>query len=94
MKHLSPPGAKGNTPILGLQCGPSWAIEQMAGEAFEKLQQEALEFKHAWEELYQERSGNSLAVQWLGLRTSTAGGQDSIPGRETKILQAAGHGQK
>ena len=35
--------------------------------------------------------GNSLAVQWLGLCTSTAGG--SIPGRGTKTPQAEGHGQ-
>ena len=30
--------------------------------------------------------GNSLAVQWLGLCASTAGGTGSIPGRGTKIL--------
>ena len=29
--------------------------------------------------------GTSLAVQWLGLRASTAGGMGLIPGRETKI---------
>ena len=29
--------------------------------------------------------GNSLAVQWLGLCTFTAGGMDSIPGQGTKI---------
>ena len=33
--------------------------------------------------------GNSLAVQWLGLHTSTAVGLGSIPGRITKIPQAA-----
>ena len=38
--------------------------------------------------------GNSLVVQWLGLRASTAGGPDSIPGRGTKILQVAWCGQK
>ena len=27
--------------------------------------------------------GNSLAVQWLGLHTFTAGGLGSIPGQET-----------
>ena len=32
--------------------------------------------------------GNSLAVQWLGLCTSTAGGPGSIPSQGTKILQA------
>ena len=33
---------------------------------------------------------NSLVVQWLGLRASTAGGTGSIPGQgtKTKILQA------
>ena len=39
-------------------------------------------------------SGTSLAVQWLGLRASNAGGTGSIPGQGTKILQAACCGQK
>ena len=38
--------------------------------------------------------GTSLAVQWLGLHASTAGGMGSIPGRGTKILQAVGRRQK
>ena len=39
--------------------------------------------------------GTSLVVQWSsGLRTSTAGGPGSIPGRGNKIPQAAKHGQK
>ena len=33
--------------------------------------------------------GNSLAVQWLGLHTSTAGGPVSITGQGAKIPQAA-----
>ena len=33
--------------------------------------------------------GTSLAVQWLGLHTSTAGGMGLIPGQGTKIPQAA-----
>ena len=37
---------------------------------------------------------NSLAVQRLGLCTSTAGGPGSIPGWGTKIPQAARRGQK
>ena len=37
---------------------------------------------------------NSLAVQWLGLWASTAGGLGLIPGQGTKIPQAAWHGQK
>ena len=36
----------------------------------------------------------SLAVQWLGLHASTAGGVGSIPGQGTEIPQAAWHGQK
>ena len=32
--------------------------------------------------------GNSPAVQWLGLHTSTVGGLGLIPCLETKILQA------
>ena len=32
--------------------------------------------------------GTSSVVQWLGLYASTAGGKDSIPGRETKTLKA------
>ena len=35
-------------------------------------------------------TGNSLEVQWLGLHASMAGGTSSIPGWETKILQALG----
>ena len=34
-------------------------------------------------------TGNSLAVQWLGCHTSNARGLGSIPGRGTKIPQAA-----
>ena len=34
--------------------------------------------------------GSSLVVQWLGLRTFTAESRGSIPGPETKILQATG----
>ena len=34
------------------------------------------------------RPGNSLAVQWLGLRNFTAEGLSSIPGQGTKIPQA------
>ena len=37
--------------------------------------------------------GNSLAVQWLGLRAFTAGGPGSIPGEGSKILKTAGHSQ-
>ena len=37
---------------------------------------------------------NSLAVQWLGLRASTAGGMGSIPGWGTKNPQAVRCGQK
>ena len=39
-------------------------------------------------------SGTSLAVQWLGLCTSTAGGTGSIPGRGTKFSHAEQRGQK
>ena len=38
--------------------------------------------------------GNSLAVQWLGLRAFTAEGPSSIPGRGTKILQVARRSKK
>ena len=38
--------------------------------------------------------GNTLAVQWLGLRAFTAEGPHSIPGRGTKIPQAVWHGQQ
>ena len=40
------------------------------------------------------RDGNSLVVQWLGLHALTAEGPGSIPGRGTKILQAAHSNQK
>ena len=38
--------------------------------------------------------GNSLAVQWLRVRTSTAEGMGLIPGWVTKIPHAAWHGHK
>ena len=38
--------------------------------------------------------GTSLAVQWLRLCTSTAGGMGSNPGRENKIPHASPGGQK
>ena len=41
-----------------------------------------------------DKVGNSLAVQWLGLHASTAGGVGSILGRGTKILHATQSGQK
>ena len=41
-----------------------------------------------FKEVHKELSGNSLRVQWLGLQASTAGGQGSIAGQETKIPQA------
>ena len=44
--------------------------------------------------LEKEEQGTSLAVQWLRLRTSTAGGSGLIPGRGTKIPHAVQHGQK
>ena len=33
--------------------------------------------------------GTSLAVQWLGLRASTAGSSGLIPGQGTKIVHGA-----
>ena len=38
--------------------------------------------------------GNSLAVQWLGLRASTTRGTGSILGGETKIPRAVQSGKK
>ena len=38
--------------------------------------------------------GTSLVVQWLRLRSSTAGGRGSIPGQGTKIPHASRRGQK
>ena len=39
-------------------------------------------------------SWTSLAVQWLGIHASTAGGTGSIPGRGTKILRSGQCSQK
>ena len=36
--------------------------------------------------------GNSLVVQWLGFIAVTGGARGSVPGWETKILQALKHG--
>lgn len=38
--------------------------------------------------------GNPLAARWLGLRATTAGVADSVPGRGTQIPQAAWRDQK
>ena len=38
--------------------------------------------------------GTSLAIQWLRLQASTAGGVGSIPGLGTKLLHAAWHSQR
>ena len=38
--------------------------------------------------------GTSLAVQWLRLHTSTAGGTSGAPDGRTKIPHAAWHGQR
>ena len=44
--------------------------------------------------LFKGLSWTSLAVQWLRLPASTAGGTGSIPGRGTKILHATQPCQK
>ena len=46
----------------------------------------------AWLQIHS--GGTSLAVQWLGLRASTAGGTGSIPGQGTKIPHAVWCSQK
>ena len=45
-------------------------------------------------DVYFEKKGTSLAIWWLGLHTSPAGGTGLIRGQESKILQAQWHGQK
>ena len=50
-----------------------------------------LEINYRGKKKYQ--LGISLAVQWLGLRASNAGGTGSIPGRG-KITHTAQHSQK
>ena len=43
---------------------------------------------------YFKKLGTPLAVQWLGLRASTAGGAGSIPGPGSGITHAAQRSQK
>ena len=43
---------------------------------------------------YRRRIRTSIAVQWLRVHASTAGGAGSIPGWGTKILCAVQNGQK
>ena len=45
-------------------------------------------------QLKKKKLGNSLAVQWLGVRTFIAKGPGSVLGWGAKIPQAAWHGQK
>ena len=47
-----------------------------------------------FQEVLKFSDGNSLMVQWLGFRPSTAGGTGLIPGGGTKIPHAKWHGQK
>ena len=49
---------------------------------------------HPWEVNERAGEGNSLAVQWLGLRALTARGPGSIPGWGTTIPQATRCGKK
>ena len=44
---------------------------------------------HTYKVKRKQRKGNSLVVQWLGLCAFTAGALGLIPGRRTKIPQAA-----
>ena len=44
--------------------------------------------------ILEQSNGNSLVVQWLALRASTAGHMGSIPRRGTEIQHAAQRGQK
>ena len=74
---------------------------RLVGEALGRLATLLREFvtrlqeKIPWSERYYRKlCGNSLAVQWLGLHTSTAEGPGSVPGRGSKIPQAARGGQK
>ena len=51
-------------------------------------------FKTYYMYIWQQTPGTSLAVQWLGHCTSTAGGMGLIPGWGTKILHATWCDQK
>ena len=48
---------------------------------------------HSGEAVKRNGAGNSLAVQWLGHCTSSAGGMGSIPGWGSRIPQATRHSQ-
>ena len=48
---------------------------------------------HILEQVKKEWAGTSLAIQWLRLCVSTAGGTGSIPGRGTKIPPQKKSGQ-
>ena len=77
-------GAEGQVPLPPLACLLSVVPEPLMGVLGEG---EGPQSKNTG-------LGTSLAVQWLRLHASTAGGTSSIPGRGTKIPHAASHGQK
>ena len=61
------------------------------GQSCPELRTTTIECKLYLEKVFEGKEsglGTSLAVQWLGLRASTAGDVGSIPGRGTKIPQA------
>ena len=53
-------------------------------------------YYYNWNQIFLKiiKKGPSLAVQWLRLCTSTAGGTGLIPGCKTKILHAVWQGQE
>ena len=52
-----------------------------------------MEFIIRWVHILNNHLANSLAVQWLRLHASNAGGAGSIPGRGSKVLHAVQCGQ-
>ena len=62
-------------------CGRQWLVSSSLLEVIDVL-------------FGKQSMGTSLAVQWLGVRASTARGTGSLPGRGTKIPQDVWRGRK
>ena len=89
---LGPMASKGTDVVIQRQ---TWGSREKSQPAMSQFGGIYRHWLYSWQWRRKEESlGTSLVVQWLGLWAFTAEGTGSIPGRGTKIPQAAMHSQK